>query len=115
MLWLLPGKAAAENWLTLANPHWNITLTDAGYSDFLFDNTPGFEGREYLSGEWGAAVGYQLAGGDGRVAAMAREPNFSFPDWVTDSGFRRESPIAQIGLNADNLPIAQSVLTNGRP
>ena len=27
------------------------------------DNTPGFQGREYLSGEWGAAVGYQSNGG----------------------------------------------------
>ena len=56
-----PAPAEGQGVLTMANPHWNITLTDAGYSDFLLDNTPGFEGREYLSGEWGAAVGYQLA------------------------------------------------------
>jgi len=53
--WSHPVKAQG---LTLANPHWNITLSDFGYSDFLLDNTPGFEGREYLSGEWGAAIGY---------------------------------------------------------
>lgn len=112
VLWLLPGKAGAQTWLTLANPHWNITLTDAGYSDFLLDNTPGFEGREYLSGEWGAAVGYQLPGGT-VVSPLWLEKQFAFPDWVTDSNFGVKSPIAQIGLNADNLPIAQSVLTNG--
>jgi hypothetical protein len=70
-----PGQGG---WLTLANPHWNITLTDAGYSDFLLDNTPGFEGREYLSGEWGAAVGYQPAGG-----AVVRPSG-----WNDNSSFR---------------------------
>ncbi|MCW5554119.1 MAG: hypothetical protein KIS67_18430 [Verrucomicrobiae bacterium] len=104
-------SALSQDWLTLANPHWNITLTDAGYSDFLLDNTPGFEGREYLSGEWGAAVGYQLSGG-AVVSPLWLEKNFWFPDWVTDSDFGVKSPIAQIGVNADNLPIAQSVLTN---
>lgn len=111
-LMLISRPAAAQDgWLTLANPHWNITLTDAGYSDFLLDNTPGFEGREYLSGEWGAAVGYQLAGG-AVVSPLWLEKNFWFPDWVTDSNFGVKSSIAQIGLNADNLPIAQAVLTN---
>ena len=65
------GPAFGQGGLTLANPHWNITLTDFGYSDFLLDNTPGFEGREYLSGEWGAAVGYQVSGGTERHGAMA--------------------------------------------
>lgn len=109
---VLPARSAhAQNWLTLANPHWNITLTDAGYSDFLLDNTPGFEGREYLSGEWGAAVGYQLDGG-AVVSPLWLEKDFVFPDWVTDSDFGVKSPITETGLNADNLPIAQAVLTN---
>jgi hypothetical protein len=110
-LLFLPARTGAQTYLTLANPHWNITLTDAGYSDFLLDNTPGFEGREYLSGEWGAAVGYQLAGGT-VVSPLWLEKQFSFPDWVTDSNFGVKSSIAQTGLNADNLPVAQSVLTN---
>ena len=105
-----PGSAAAQA-LTLANPHWNITLTDFGYSDFLLDNTPGFEGREYLSGEWGAAVGYQVSGGPG-VTAQWLEPNFVFPDWVTNSTFSVVSPLTQTGVNADNLPVAQSVIAN---
>ena len=111
-LLLAPGNALGQGALTLANPHWNITLTDAGYSDFLLDNTPGFEGREYLSGEWGAAVGYHLAAGT-VVSPLWLERNFSFPDWVTDSNFGVKSPLPTTPtLNADNLPIAQSVLTN---
>lgn len=106
-----PDPAEGQGVLMLANPHWNITLTDAGYSDFLLDNTPGFEGREYLSGEWGAAVGYQLADGT-VVSPLWFERNFVFPDWVTDSNFGVKSPLVQTGLNVDNLPIAQSVITN---
>jgi hypothetical protein len=97
--------------ITLANPHWNITLTDYGYSDFLLDNTPGFEGREYLSGEWGATVGYQVSGGPS-VAAEWLQPTFLYPDWQTNSTFAVVTPMTQTGLNADNLPIAQSVIQN---
>ena len=108
---LLVAGASAQP-LTLANPHWNITLTDAGYSDFLLDNTPGFEGREYLSGEWGAAVGYQRSGGQ-VVVPQWLEPMFQYPNWETLTTFATITPITQTGLNADNLPIAQSVLGNG--
>ncbi len=111
LLLLLNVTPAWAQFFTLANPHWNITLTDAGYSDFLIDNTPGFEGREYLSGEWGAAVGYQVAGG-AVVAPQWLERQFSYPDWVTASTFTVVTPIAQVGLNADSLPIAQSQLAN---
>lgn len=104
----LPAQAAT---LTLFNPNWNITLTNCGYSDYLLDNTPGFEGREYLSGEWGAAVAYQLGGG-ATVTPQWLEPNFVYPDWVTNSKFHVVSPITQTGVNADNLPIAQSVISN---
>jgi len=107
-----PGHNASAQALTLANPHWNITLSDYGYSDFLLDNTPGFEGREYLSGEWGAAIGYQLPGG-AVVAPRFLDPQFWFPDWPTLSTFTVVTPLAQTGLNADNLPIAESVIANG--
>jgi hypothetical protein len=50
-----PDTASAQA-ITIANPNWDITLTDYGNSDFLLDNTPGFQGREYRSGEWGAAA-----------------------------------------------------------
>lgn len=112
LLMLLPPVRAHAQGLTLANPHWNITLTDYGYSDFLLDNTPGFEGREYLSGEWGAAVGYQVTGGPA-VAAQWLEPQFAYPDWTTNSAFTVVSPITQTILNADGLPIAESVIANG--
>jgi uncharacterized repeat protein (TIGR02543 family) len=108
---LAPLSASGQGGLTLANPHWNITLTDFGYSDFLLDNTPGFEGREYLSGEWGAAVGYQVSGG-ASVTSQWLEPNFLYPDWPTNSTFTVVSPLAQTGLNAENLPVAQSVIAN---
>lgn len=109
-LLLAPLQAFAQG-ITLANPDWNITLTDFGYSDFLLDNTPGFEGREYLSGEWGAAVGYQVSGGPS-VTSQWLQPQFLYPDWPTNSTFAVITPFAQTGLNADNLPIAQSVIAN---
>lgn len=110
----LPQAAAQiSNTLVLDNPNWNITLTDAGYSDWLYDNTPGFEGREYLSGEWGAAIGYTRASSSQVVTPQWLERNFSYPDWTTNSTFNVISPIAMIGTNAAGLPIAQSVISNG--
>ncbi|MFZ4768307.1 MAG: InlB B-repeat-containing protein, partial [Roseimicrobium sp.] len=96
--------------LTLANPNWNITLTDAGYSDFLLDNTPGFEGREYLSGEWGSAVAYSRNGT--QVSPTWIERQFSFPDWRTNSNFQVVEPIHLVGTNPDGLPIARSIIAN---
>jgi hypothetical protein len=110
LLMALPS-AFGQGSLTIANPHWNITLTDFGYSDFLLDNTPGFEGREYLSGEWGAAVGYEVSGGPG-VTAQWLQPQFLYPDWPTNSAFTVTTALTQTGLNADNLPIAESVIAN---
>ncbi len=97
--------------MQLANPNWNITLTDFGYSDFLLDNTPGFEGREYLSGEWGSAVAYQRTGHTQRPTWL--EPNFMFPDWNTNSDFHVLTGIHLVGSNLDGLPIAESVISNG--
>ncbi|MEQ1851156.1 MAG: hypothetical protein ABMA01_06140, partial [Chthoniobacteraceae bacterium] len=108
-LFASPDTASAQS-ITIANPNWNITLSDFGYSDFLLDNTPGFQGREYLSGEWGAAIGYTNSGGT--VTPKWLEPNFSYPDWVTNSTFHFVSHITQTGLNADNLPIAESIIAN---
>ncbi|MFN7561656.1 MAG: InlB B-repeat-containing protein [Prosthecobacter sp.] len=98
--------------MQLTNPNWNITLTDFGYSDFLLDNTPGFEGREYLSGEWGSAVAYTRGNGN-NVAPKWLEPNFMFPDWKTNSDFHVVQGIHIVGSNLDGLPIAQSVISNG--
>lgn len=105
----LGQDALAWNWGTLTNPNWEIQLTDAGYSDYLFDQTPGFVGREYLSGEWGAAVGYGKA--SGAVQPLWLEPVFSFPDWPTNSNFTTQSPIS-VSLKADGLPESFSVIAN---
>ena len=105
-----PGGSTGGS-LTLANPNWNITLTDFGYSDFLLDNTPGFEGREYLSGEWGSAVGYTRSNGS-TVSPEWMEPNFMFPDWQTNSTFHVVEGIHLVGTNADGLPIARSIIAN---
>lgn len=110
VLLLWPGNAAGQQ-LLVANPHWNITLSDYGYSDFMLDNTPGFEGREYLSGEWAAAVGYQVTGRP-VTAPQWLEPQFIFPDWMANSTFHVVTPLTQTGLNADGLPIAQSVIAS---
>lgn len=103
--------ADAQNSLTVANPHWNITLTDFGYSDFLLDNTPGFQGREYLSGEWGAAIGYAVTG-KSVVTPQWLEPHFTYPDWTTPSTFQVMTPITLQPPNAYGLPVARSVVTN---
>lgn len=97
--------------LTLANPNWNITLTDFGYSDFLLDNTPGFVGREYLSGEWGSAVAYTRSNGN-TVSPKWMEPNFMYPDWKTNSDFHVVEGIHLVGTNLDGLPIARSIIAN---
>ena len=105
------NDASAQNWTSVANPDWNIWLTDYGYSDFLFDNTPGFVGREYLSGEWGAAIGYHRANGTVQSPRFL-DPQFSFPDWATLSTFGVKTPMTPLPLNVDNLPAAESVITN---
>ena len=111
--WMLmwPRTGAAQQ-LLLANPHWNITLSDYGYSDFMLDNTPGFEGREYLSGEWATAVGYQVSGRPVTTPQWL-EPHFIFPDWSANSTFHVVTPLTETGVNAEGLPIAQSVIANG--
>lgn len=107
-------KAAAQVYshtTDLVNPNWTIALSDYGYSDYLGDSTPGFEGREYLSGEWGAAVGYETGGMT--VSPTWLERQFIYPDWTTNSNFQVDSPIALTGTNSAGLPIAESVISNG--
>ena len=105
-----PGGSTG-GFLTLANPNWNITLSDFGYSDFCLDNTPGFQGREYLSGEWGGAIGYQKGGTT--LSPTWFEPNFLYPDWRTNSNFSVVQGIHLVATNADGLPVAESVFSNG--
>lgn len=97
--------------MQLVNPNWNITLSDFGYSDYLLDNTPGFEGREYLSGEWASAIGYTKNGVP--VPPIWLDPNFLYPDWKTGSDFQVVQGIHLVGANLDGLPIAESIIANG--
>ncbi|MBI1397813.1 MAG: PEP-CTERM sorting domain-containing protein [Betaproteobacteria bacterium] len=105
----IPPGARAEDLLT--NPNWEIFVSDYGYSDYLGDHTPGFEGREYLSGEWGAAVGY--SNGATTVSPTWLERNFIYPDWTTNSTFSVITPLNVNSFNADGLPIADSLIANG--
>lgn len=107
----LATAAHADLTTFLASPDWDIALSDYGYSDYLGDQTPTFQGREYLSGEWGAAVGYQRSGAAQRTPTWL-EPQFIFPDWTTNSDFQVITPMAQGALNGFGLPTAQSVIGN---
>lgn len=95
----------------LSNQNWEIELSDHGYSDILLDNRPGFEGREYLSGEWAGAVAYTVGGTV--VAPTWYEPDFIFPDWTTNSNFAVVSPIAATGsFNSDGFGLYTSRIAN---
>lgn len=98
--------------LEIFNPDWSITLTDHGYSDLLFDQRPGFEGREYLSGEWAAAFNYRLAGVPKTTTWL--EPHFIAPDWTTNSDFfDLVAPIAGTGVfNGSGFEIFTSEVSN---
>ncbi len=113
LLGMVSGLQAGP--VVVENPDWEITITDFGYSDLLFDKRPGFEGREYLSGEWGTAVQYTK---DGSVVAPDwLEPSWIFPDWSTGSGFSVTSANTIVGSKLIGAGftshIFESVVTNG--
>ena len=64
---------------------WRILMTPEGYSDVAFDKRAGFIDREYLSGEWGAAIHY--TGGSNPTEAIWFRKVFAFPCWETNSNF----------------------------
>ncbi len=79
-----------------------------GYADLLLDQTSGRTMREYLSGEWGAAVSYKLSGS--RIKPTWLEPNFEYPHWETNSNFRILTDFTE--LPSSNLARAYSVIAN---
>lgn len=107
----LVAQSALAN-ISVSNTDWEIILTDHGYSDLLLDKRPGYEGREYLSGEWAGAVGYTRA--DMSVVSPTwLEPDFIFPDWTTNSNFAVAVAINDTGVNnADGFDIYGSVIQN---
>ena len=111
--------AAASDAFTIANPNWSINLTSFGYADVAADVEGGRSNphyfREYLSGEWGAAIGYQ-----GAPAVEWLEREFVFPDWPTNSTFQVTSPFNFLDrdnnrtpdFNADGQNIYTSTIAN---
>jgi len=95
----------------VSNPEWQILPTDWGYADLAFDLRPGFSGREYLSGEWAAAVHY--TGGQNPTNAIWFQPQWFFPDWVSDSNFGVQTNFISTGtVNANGFTIYRSTITN---
>ena len=111
------------------NPDWSIRVTDFGYSDGLLDKRPGFEGREYLSGEWASAILYdQMQNLHGIPEAMWFENSnfapgmgkgtgtfdFEAPDWPTNSTFTSVVDVTRTADgNGPGLDTATSTISNG--
>ncbi|MBI2926991.1 MAG: hypothetical protein HYY24_14950 [Verrucomicrobia bacterium] len=100
--------------LAVQNPDWEILITDFGYADLALDRRAGFLGREFLSGEWAAAVFY--SGGSNPTGPVWFQPQWFFPDWVSNSDFLVEK---KVGIadpfnpkNADGFLVFQSVIAN---
>ncbi|VAV85417.1 hypothetical protein MNBD_DELTA01-994 [hydrothermal vent metagenome] len=105
------SQRAEAGYTNIASPDWEIEIDDFGYSDYLGDLRTGFEGRDYLSGEWGGAVGYTL--GTAPVTTPKwLTPLFEGPTWTTNSDFGVISSNAATGTNADNFTIYKSTIGN---
>ncbi|VAW37008.1 hypothetical protein MNBD_DELTA02-509 [hydrothermal vent metagenome] len=105
------SQRAEAGYTLIDSPNWEIVIDDSGYSDNLVDNRPGFEGRDYLSGEWGGAVGYTV-GGSPATTPKWLTPLFEGPTWTTNSNFGLISATAAIGTNLDGFNIYQSTIGN---
>ena len=96
------------------NPLWEILVTDFGYADLALDRRPGFIAREYLSGEWAAAVFY--SGGHNPTGPVWFQPQWFYPDWMSNSNFTVEKPVGVANpgspTNADGFTVYQSVIKN---
>lgn len=114
---LVAAAANAQNYY--ASPLWYIDQTDAGYSDFIIQTAGPFPPsriHEFVSGEWGAAVGYD--GIQNRLPAPQRsmwlEPNWTYPYWTTNSAFTTVVPgSTPADGDADGLPEGSAVIGNG--
>jgi hypothetical protein len=100
------SQKVEAGYTNIASPNWEIEIDDFGYSDYLGDLRPGFEGRDYLSGEWGGAVGYTV-GASSATTPKWLTPNFDSPSWITNSDFWVINPTSSIGLN-----VYQSTIRN---
>jgi hypothetical protein len=96
------------------NPDWEILVTEFGYADLALDRRPGFVGREYLSGEWAAAIFY--GGGSNPPAPVWFQKQWFFPDWESNSTFEVEKTFEIANpanpMNADGFTVYQSIIRN---
>ncbi len=98
----------------VTSPTWEILVTDWGYSDLALDRRPGFVGREFLSGEWAAAIFY--SGGQNPRGPVWFQKQWFYPDWVSNSDFEVEKPAALANpanpVNTNGFFVFQSAITN---
>jgi hypothetical protein len=99
--------------LAVMNPETTMNISEFGYSDSLLDGRSMFLGREFLSGEWAAAIYYE----GGNLPSMTRwlTDRFVFPDYYTpmphftsmyDPDFKGYGP------NTDGFPAYGSAIMN---
>src|SRR5262245_60407250 len=105
------GQLPSEGY-PVNSPNWQMLVTDWGYADLALDGRPGFQGREYLSGEWAAAIHY--AGGSNPAGPVWFQGQWFYPDWMSNSNFTLETPFAPgtPPTNASGLPVFQSTIKN---
>jgi hypothetical protein len=114
-VWSLTASAQlVSSGYQVKNRKFEILVTDYGYADLMLDRRRGFKGREYLSGEWAAAVHY--TGGQNPSGPRWFQPQFFFPDWVSNSdfgiaqGFGIANP--SVPTNMYGYTIYSSIITN---
>lgn len=95
----------------IGNPEWGIIMTPEGYSDVALDQRPGFVGREYLSGEWAAAIHY--TGGSNPAGPIWFRSVWGFPCWTSNSNFSVVEAIVNLGPNGGSFDRYRSIITNG--
>lgn len=113
LLGIAPPVLAQQEY---ASPHWSITMSDYGYSDFIEYTAGAFPPgwiHEMISGEWGAAIAYDGIPLTLPERAMWLEPEWVYPNWTTNSNFTVIQPLDfPQDLDADGLPEGSSVIAN---
>ena len=108
---LLPATVHAQLPASLRNPNWKFLVDNFGYSDEADDIRPGFVGRDYLSGEWAAAIAYIKDGTTNGPTWL--NPLFEDPHWVSNSNFGSEPTTNPPGqTNMWGFSIYRSAITN---
>ena len=92
---------------------FHFLVSEYFYSDSFLDQHWGFKGREYLSGEWAAAMYYE----GGHLSPLVRwfTPIFVYPDFVTTGphyGVKVGFHFATPPTNAYGFPVFASIITN---